>query len=311
METKRVVIGSRSSKLAMAQSAYVRDLLKKLYPAIDFQIKQIKTVGDKILDTALSKIGDKGLFTKEIEEALLRQEIDVAVHSMKDLPTELPDGLKIAAVPQRENPCDVLISKQGHAIRKLPKNAKIGTSSLRRRAQLLHIRNDLDVLDLRGNLDTRVKKLEEGLFDAIVLAYAGIKRMGFDLKLSVIPVEDILPQAGQGALCIETHKDRREVNDLVKALDHNDCHLSVDAERALLGGLGGGCQVPIGAYAEIRGSRIFIRAGVFSLDGKEAVKDEITGLKKDAKALGRKLAETLLANKVVRRILDELGKGIR
>lgn len=311
METKRVVIGSRSSKLAMAQSSYVRDCLKKLYPSVDFQIKTIKTVGDKILDTALSKIGDKGLFTKEIEEALLRREIDLAVHSMKDLPTELPDGLKIAAVPQRENPCDVLVSRQGHAIRKLPKNARIGTSSLRRRAQLLHIRNDLDVLDLRGNLDTRVKKLEQGLFDAIVLAYAGIKRLGLDLKLSVIQVEDILPQAGQGALCIEIHKDAREVNDLVKALDHNDCHLSVDAERALLGGLAGGCQVPIGAYAEIRGSQIFIRAGVFSLDGKEAVKDEITGLKKDAKALGRKLAETLLLNKVVRRILDELGKGIR
>lgn len=309
MNVKRIVIGSRSSKLAMAQTQYVMDKLKKFYPALDFEIKTIKTVGDKILDVALSKIGDKGLFTKEIEEALLREEIDLAVHSMKDLPTQLSKGLKIAAVTKREDPRDILVSKQGFTLKALPAGSKVGTSSLRRRAQLLHMRNDLNIADLRGNLDTRVKKLEQGLYDGIIVAYAGIKRLGIESKLSVTPLEEILPQAGQGALGIEIREGAQEIESIVKGLDDLDSHFSIDAERALLSGLEGGCQVPIGVYAKIKGEQISIKAGVFSLDGKRAVRDEIAGPRTDAEALGRQLAERFLEKEIVRQILDELRKG--
>ncbi len=327
MGNRTCIIGSRSSKLAITQAQLVRDKLKAFYPALDPEVKTITTTGDKILDVALSKIGDKGLFTKEIEEALLRGEIDIAVHSMKDLPTELPQGLKVAAVTEREDACDVLVSKQGFTIKTLPRGCKVGTSSLRRRSQLLHMRSDLDVLDLRGNLDTRIKKLERGLYDAIILAHAGIKRLGtsitlsinpdwsrrvgLELRLSVIPLEEMLPQAGQGALGIEIREDNREMDNLVKALDNPDFHLSVDAERALLSGLEGGCQVPIGVYANVHDDQISIKAGVFSLDGKVAVRDEIRGSKKDAKILGRQLAERILKDKAARQILDEVRKIIK
>ena len=311
MKNRRLIIGSRSSKLAMAQTQYVMDRMKGFYPAWYFEIKTIKTVGDKIPDVSLSKIGDRGLFTKEIEEALLRREVDIAVHSMKDLPTKLPRGLKIAAVTKREDFRDVLVSKEGFTIKTLPKNSKIGTSSLRRRAQLLYKRQDLDVLNLRGNLDTRLRKLDDGLYDAIMLAYAGIKRLGLALNMSVISVEDMLPQAGQGALGIEVHKDAKKTDNLVKALDDADSHLSVDAERALLAGLEGGCQVPIGVYARIKGNSISIKAGLFSLDGRRVVRDEIMGLKKDAGPLGRQLAEKILKGEAARRILDEVKEGMR
>ncbi len=325
MQNRPRIIGSRSSKLALAQAQLIKDKLKAFYPTLDLEIKTIKTMGDKILDVALHKIGDKGLFTKEIEEALLKGEIDLAVHSMKDLPTELPRGLKIAAVTERENPCDALVSKQGFTLKTLPKGSKVGTSSLRRRAQLLHMRDDLNVLDLRGNLDTRIKKLERGLYDAIIVAYAGIKRLdtsitlsinpersrrvGLELRLSVIPLEEMLPQACQGALGIEIREDNQEVDDLVKVSDNSDLHISIDAERALLSGLEGGCQVPIGVYAHVHDDRISIKAGLFSLDGKVAVKDEIVGSKKDAKDLGRQLAERILKDKAARQILDEVKKA--
>ncbi len=311
MKIDQLVIGSRRSKLAMVQAQYVRGELKKNYPALDIEIKAIKTTGDKITDVALSKIGDKGLFTKEIEEALLRREIDLAVHSMKDLPTELPKGLDIAAVTKREDPRDVLVSKRGFTIKTLPKNSRVGTSSLRRRAQILHLRKDLDVMDLRGNLDTRLRKLNEGLYDAIVLAYAGIKRLGLTLNLSAISTDNVLPQAGQGALGIEVRKDNRGVIDMVRELDDADCHLSIDAERALLSGLEGGCQVPIGVYAKVTGSKISVKAGVFSLDGSNAIRDEVEGGKEDAVKLGRALAEKILKDDRARHILDEVKKEAR
>lgn len=304
MRSKRFIIGSRSSKLAMTQTRYVMDELKRSNPSSDFEIKTIKTVGDTMLDVALSKIGDKGLFTKEIEDALLRREIDFAVHSMKDLPTELPEGLDIAAVTKREDPRDVLVSKQGFTLKTLPEHSKVGTSSLRRRAQILHLRRDVSILDLRGNLDTRIKKLNDGLYDAVVLAYAGIRRLGLKLNLSAISIEDILPQAGQGALGVEVHKDAREVHKLVKALDDSDCHLAINAERALLKVLEGGCQVPIGVYAQIAGDNISVKAGVFSVDGSEAVRDEIEGNKKDAEKLGQTLAERILKNETARHCLS-------
>lgn len=306
MQTNRLIIGSRSSKLALAQVEIVRKKLKAIYPALELELKTIKTTGDKILDVALSKIGDKGLFTKEIEEALLRGEIDFAVHSMKDLPTELHHELRLAAVSEREDACDVLVSTQGYSIKTLPKNAKIGTGSLRRRAQLLHLRSDLKALDLRGNLDTRIRKLEQGLYDAIILAYAGIKRLNLKLKLVKIPLEEMLPQAGQGALGIEIRKNNREAEKILKVLDSEDNHLCIDAERALLAGLEGGCQVPIGVYAQIDNDRISMKAGVFSLDGQIAVKDQISGAKKDAESLGSQLAKKILNKKFVRQILDEV-----
>lgn len=322
MKTGHLVIGSRSSRLAMVQAQYVRDLVKKFYPDLDVGIRTIKTTGDKITDVALSRIGDKGLFTKEIEDALLRREIDLAVHSMKDLPTELPEGLKIAAVPKREDPRDALVSGQGFTVNTLPAGSKVGTSSLRRRSQLLHLRNDLSVLDLRGNVDTRLAKLKKGLYDAIILAYAGIKRLkigtdtlfskpkkiGYLSPIFPIPVEDIMPQAGQGALGIEIHEDAAEVEKLVKVLDDTDSHLAIDAERAVLAGLEGGCQVPIGVYAAITGDRIDIKAGIFSLDGKDAIKAGIDGDKKDARELGHALAEKILKRKDACRILDEFRK---
>lgn len=310
MDTKRLIIGSRSSKLALVQASFVRDKLKGFYPAFDFEIKTIKTIGDKILDAALSKIGDKGLFTKEIEEALLKREIDLAVHSMKDLPIELPEGLKIAVVTSRIDPSDVLVSLAGYAIDTLPKGARVGTSSLRRRAQLLRMRQDLNILDLRGNLDTRIKKLERGLYDAVILASAGIERLGLKLKLSRISIEEILPAAGQGALGIEIHKEAVNTDKLIKVLDNTDSHLAIDAERALLAGLEGGCQVPIGVCAQVDKDEISIKAGVFSLDGKIAVKDEISGSKKDAEILGSQLAERILKKKFVRQILDEVKRPV-
>lgn len=331
MAVNRFVIGSRSSKLALAQSYYIRDRLKVLYPDTDFQIKTIKTRGDKILDVALSKIGDKGLFTKEIEDALLAGKIDFAVHSMKDLPTQLPADLIIAAVPKREITQDALISKQGFTLSSLPKGAKIGTSSLRRSAQLLSLRNDLNVTDLRGNLDTRLKKLNDGLYEAILLAYAGLKRLsdakaielipekdnsfkilsgsGSECRLSIIPQDELLPQAGQGALGIEAREDNHKALSLLKVLDDDHSRLTISAERALLNGLEGGCQVPIGVSAQIKEDQIYIRAGVFSLDGKIAIKDSISGSKAQAKALGEELSRKMLEKEAVREILTEIKKG--
>lgn len=305
MKTNHLTIGSRGSKLALVQSGLVKDILKTSYPDFKIEIKVIQTTGDKILDAPLAKIGGKGLFTKEIEEALLRNEIDLAVHSMKDLPLDLPQGLTIRAVTKREEACDVLVSCESFTIKTLPKKAKVGTSSLRRRAQLLSLRPDIETLDLRGNLDTRLAKLDSGLYDAVILAYAGIKRLGLKLSMTKLSFDEMLPQAGQGALGVEVRKDDKDTHDLVRVLDDADSRLCIEAERAVLSGLGGGCQVPIGVYAQINGDKINIKAGVFSLDGKRVIRDEASGNKKDAVRLGESLAEMLL-QKGAREIL----KGI-
>lgn len=304
-QIKRLVIGSRGSKLALTQTGLVKGVLENNFPRLAVEVKIIKTTGDKILDTPLAKIGDKGLFTKELEEALLRSEIDLAVHSMKDLPTEIPRGLMIGAVTKREDACDVLVSAKGYTVKTLPRGAKIGTSSLRRRAQILSLRPDLVTEDLRGNLDTRLKKLGSGLYDAIILAYAGIKRLGLNLTMSKMPFGEMLPQAGQGALGIEIRKSDADTRAFVKILDDADSRFSAQAERSLLAGLGGGCQVPIGVYAKIEGGNINIKAGVFSLDGKRVIRDETSGDKKDAVLLGRQLADRLLG-KGAKEILAEI-----
>ncbi len=305
MAGKIFIIGSRSSKLALAQSDFVRAQLKALYPELDIRIKAIKTTGDKISDSQLNKIGTKGLFTKEIEEALLAGEIDAAVHSAKDLPVDLPEGLKIASVPKRRECRDALVSPDKYTLKTLPANSKIGTSSLRRRAQALNLRKDLEVLNLRGNLDTRFAKLKAGLFDAIIVSMAGIERLGIKLNLSAIPLDEFLPQAGQGALAIQIRSRNSEAEGFVKRLNDDNSHICIEAERSALGALGGGCQAPIGVVAAMQNSGIFIKAGVFSLDGKKAVRDEISGKRTDAKELGRQLARRLL-EKGAKEILESI-----
>lgn len=305
LKNKHLIIGSRSSKLALTQTEFVKGKLKQAYPALEIKIKTIKTTGDKILDAPLDKIGDKGLFTKEIEEALLKDEVDLAVHSMKDLPCQVPRGLKITAIMKREDPRDILVCRKEFSLRTLPKNSRVGTSSLRRRAQVLNIRDDLEILNLRGNLDTRIKKLDNGLYDAIILAYAGVKRLGLKINMSVIPIDNILPQAGQGALGIEVRRDDLDTEKRVKLLDDSDTHIAVTAERASLSELGGGCQVPIGVYARLENNMVIIKAGVFSLDGKTAIKDEIIGDRKDADVIGKRLAQKLL-KKGAKQILEDI-----
>ena len=274
-----IIIGTRSSKLALWQANYIKEELQKVYPELKIKINEIKTKGDHITDVALSKIGGKGLFTKEIEDALLNKEIDLAIHSLKDLPTQLPDGLKIGAVLKREKPHDVLLSRSSMTtFLQLQAGSKIGTSSLRRIAQLKSLRADLEYLDLRGNLDTRIKKLEEGKFDAVILAYAGMKRLGFESKITEhFDPKDILPAVGQGALAIEIREEDKSIEELILKLNNNETHLSTLAERAFLETLQGGCQVPIGAYSEIKNNKITLYGMIASLDGKRVIKDFITG----------------------------------
>ncbi|MDO8489107.1 MAG: hydroxymethylbilane synthase [Candidatus Omnitrophota bacterium] len=306
MMLETLIIGSRASKLALVQANFVKGLLKDKYPLLNIEIKTIKTTGDKILDVSLDKIGDKGLFTKEIEEALLAGKIDLAVHSMKDLPVEITPGLKIGAITLREDLHDILVSPKGYNIKSLPKKSKVGTSSLRRRAQLLHLRPDLFIVDLRGNLDTRIRKLNDGLYDAIILAFAGVKRLGLKLSMSVIPLEEVLPQASQGALGIQIRQGRADLEEMVKILDDEPSHLCIDAERSVLSGLGGGCHAPIGVYAQIEENKIIIHAGVFSLDGRVVIKDNISGNKKEGKSLGLALADKLIKNGA-KQILEKIG----
>lgn len=295
MNNGRLILGSRSSRLALAQTELVRRTLEGAHPGLEIAVKLIKTTGDKMPELALHKTGGKGLFTREIEDALLEGEIDAAVHSMKDLPVRLPDGLKITAVTKREDPRDVLVSPGRFTLKTLPANSRVGTGSLRRRAQLLGIRKDLRLLDLRGNVDTRVGKLNGGAFDAIVLAAAGLKRLALETDFEPIPAEELLPQAGQGALGIEIRSGDSRTEALAGILGDQDSALCVTAERGLLSGLNGGCHTPIGAYAVILRDRVLLKAGVFSPDGTSSVRDEIEGGKHFAEELGRRLAERLLA----------------
>lgn len=313
----KLVIGTRSSKLALWQANYIKDELLKLgkhigLPLPEINLKEIKTKGDHITDVALSKIGGKGLFTKEIEEALLINEIDLAVHSLKDLPTKLPDGLKIGAVLKREKPHDVLIAKNKIKFKELPPKSKIGTSSLRRTAQLKALRDDLEYLDLRGNLDTRIRKLEEGQYDAIVLAYAGVKRLGFEDKITEhFNPKDILPAVGQGVLAIEVREEDKEIENMILKLNHNETFLTSIAERAFLETLQGGCQVPIGAYSEIENNKITLYGVIASLDGRKVIKNKITGSLEinECKLIGENLAKTLL-QMGGKEILKEINKEV-
>jgi len=295
MDSYKIVIGSRGSQLALWQANWVKSELERINGNVEVSIQIIKTSGDKIQDVALAKIGGKGLFVKEIEEALLAHEIDIAVHSMKDVPMKLPRELQIAVVTERESPLDALISKNGEKIADLPEGATVGTSSLRRSSQLLRYRPDLKIEMLRGNLDTRLKKLDEGQYDAIILAAAGLNRMGWADRITEdISREILLPAMGQGALGLETRINDVDVQKFICDLDHEATHWAVDAERAFVDILDGGCQVPIGAYATVDGGEITVRGLVAGLDGKTIYQLDKTGPVYDADKLGRELGNELL-----------------
>ena len=295
-----LVIASRGSQLALWQARWVETQLRAGGAACRIEI--IKTTGDKITDVALSKVGTKGLFTKEIEEALLDGRADLAVHSLKDLPTELPAGLVLAAVPEREDPRDAVLGKR---LSDLPQGAKVGTSSLRRAAQLRTLRPDLAIESVRGNLDTRIRKLDEGQYDAIVLAAAGLKRLGLADRISEILGPDRMCSAvGQGALAIETRASGPGF-EACRVLDHPATRAAVTAERGVLGALGGGCQVPIGAYAAVSGDVLRIQAIVAAPDGTELIRAEDHGPAADAEAIGHRLGAELL-NRGAAKILEEV-----
>jgi hydroxymethylbilane synthase len=292
---RSLVLGTRGSRLAIWQAEWVQARLREIAPDVTVTLQRIKTSGDKIQDVPLAKIGGKGLFVKEIEEALLQGTIDLAVHSMKDVPTMLPDGLDIVCVPEREDPRDALISRNGAPLDRLPKGARVGTSSLRRQAQLLHRRPDLKIEVLRGNLDTRLRKLKDGEFEAIVLAAAGLRRMGWTERITEhLPTGVSLPAIGQGALGIEGRRDDAFVRDIVSALEHPPTRAAVTAERALLERLEGGCQVPIAAHATLAGARLRLEGLVASVDGRQVIQDAVEGPVADARALGMRLGEQLL-----------------
>ncbi len=290
-----LVIGTRGSQLALWQAEWVKAQLKHIAPDLSVVLHRIQTSGDKIQDVPLAKVGGKGLFVKEIEEALLRKEIDLAVHSMKDLPAVLPDGLTIICVPAREDPRDALLTRDGKQLHGLSLGARVGTSSLRRQSQLLHARPDLQIGMLRGNVDTRLRKLQENHFDAIVLAASGLKRLGWDEHITeCLPLDVSLPAIGQGALGIEGRDDDDFVRTLVEKLEHKETRMTVTAERALLKRLEGGCQVPIAGHAVLDGERLTLDGLVVSLDGKRYVRYSLFGPMSEAASLGITVAEELL-----------------
>jgi len=298
MSRAKIVIGSRGSRLALWQSDHIRSELHKLYPRTQIVVRVIKTTGDATPDTPLPKIGSKGLFTKEIEQALLERRIDLAVHSLKDLQTVLPDGLMVGAVGTRLDVRDVFIAnpaKPSRGIEDLPKRGTIATGSPRRKCQLLGWRRDLRIVDLRGNLNTRLEKLDGSDWDGIILAMAGVVRLGTEKRISqIIPLDRMLPAPGQGSLGIEIRQHDEEVAGLVKPLNDEAAMISTSGERALLRMLEGGCQVPIGAYGRIEQGEFVLDAMVGSLDGRTIVRGKIQGTPAESISLGEQLAKTLL-----------------
>jgi hydroxymethylbilane synthase len=303
---KQLRIGTRGSQLALWQANWIKEILVRKNPDLDVEIVKIKTTGDKILDVPLAKVGGKGLFVKEIETALLDNSVDLAVHSMKDVPTLLPDGLKIVAISEREDPRDVIISKEGRTLAQLREGARIGTSSLRRQAQLAGYRPDLVMEPLRGNINTRLKKLRDGQYDAIVLAYAGVKRLGWEGEVTqVLDTDIMLPAIGQGALGIEARGDDPGTLERILFLNHSETSLCVRAERAFLNRLEGGCQVPIAAYATTDNGTVTLTGLVAGVDGEKLIRMEVRSDEASAEEAGLELAEQIL-DSGGREILEEI-----
>lgn len=309
MADSKLRIATRKSPLALWQANHVRDALMARNSGLDVELFTMTTQGDKILDTPLAKVGGKGLFVKELELGILEGEADLAVHSMKDVPVEFPDGLGLAAILEREDPRDALISKAFTSIDTLPQGARVGTSSLRRQCQLRARRPDLEVLDLRGNVNTRLAKLDSGDYDAILLAAAGVKRMGWEDRITeLLPPEQFLPAIGQGAIGIEIRVADEKVSRIVEVLNDEQTATRIRAERALNERLQGGCQVPIAGYSEISHGVMVLRALVGRPDGTELVQGVISGKPEDAEELGQVLADDLLS-RGAKQILDEVYAG--
>jgi hydroxymethylbilane synthase len=306
----KIIIATRSSKLALWQAEWIKSQIKNIHPDMEVELNKIKTTGDKILDVPLAQVGGKGLFVKEIEEAMLRGEADLAVHSMKDVPTDLPERLHLSAICKREDPRDAFIAGAGiSSFRDLPQGGHVGTSSLRRMCQLLNKRPDIKITQLRGNVDTRLRKLEEGKFDAIILATAGVKRLGYETRITEkISTEISLPAIGQGAVGIECRTDDEFINDLLSKLNHQETWICVSAERTFLKKLEGGCQVPIAAYAQLKDGQLIIEGLVGSLDGKTLIKESMQGKPEDAESLGTSLAEKLLSQGAGKILAEVYGK---
>lgn len=293
---RHLIIGTRQSKLALWQANYIAGELSRHYPDCAVELVKIVTSGDRILDVPLAKIGGKGLFTKEIEQAMLDKKIDLAVHSLKDMPTDLPEGLTLAAITERAHAGDAFVSNKYASLAALPAGAVVGTSSLRRRAQLLRVRPDLTIVDLRGNLDTRLAKLDRGEVDAIVLAVAGLVRLGWSERVTeILSPEACLPAVGQGALAIEAREDDAETLTMLSVLNDEQTRTAVTAERAFLGVMGGGCQVPVGVHAVmVDDETVKLKAIIASLDGKTTVEGCEEGPAAQAAVIGEKLADRLL-----------------
>ncbi len=303
-------IGTRKSKLALWQSEWIKNQIESHHPEVTVELLKITTTGDKILDSPLSKIGGKGLFVKEIEDALLQQRIDMAVHSMKDVPAELPHGLMLCCFPAREDPRDALISRHGGGLDQLPAGAKVGTSSLRRVAQILHIRPDLKPITLRGNVDTRLRKLDSGEFDAIVLASAGLHRLGLSHRITqYFSTTTMIPAIGQGVLGLEIRAHDRNTYDILASLNHHPTEVTVRAERAFLKELEGGCQVPIAAHAYYEKGKIRLEGLVAELDGSLVIRDECSGSESDPEDIGVRLAKMVL-NRGAHKVLEKVYGGL-
>ncbi len=293
---KKLVIATRGSQLALWQSEHIKELLESSHKGLEVELKVMKTKGDKILDTPLAKIGGKGLFTKELEDAMLSGEAHIAVHSLKDVPTVFPDGLVLGAITKRENPKDALLSQKYEDIDSLPEGAVVGTTSLRRRMQILSYRPDLKIKNLRGNVNTRLRKLKDGEFDAIILATAGIKRLGFENEVKYFtPIKKsiMIPAMGQAALGIECVDDEK-ILEIVKVLNDEDAFVETTIERDFVDVLQGGCQVPIGVNAKLKGDKVKVRAVVGMPDGSKMIKEKLVASKSDYKLLGKELAETMI-----------------
>ncbi len=292
---RTLVVGSRGSRLALRQTELVVGPLRERHPDLQIDVREIRTEGDRRPEDSLTQIGGQGVFVKELESALLRGEIDFAVHSLKDMPADLAPGCEIAAVPQRGDPRDALVSRHGATLADLPAGARVGTGSARRAVQLCALRPDVEAVDIRGNVDTRVRKVDEGQFDGAVLAVAGLERLGLLARATEIFAPDVmLPAVGQGALAVEARADDAELLALLEALDHRETRLACEAERAFLQRLGGGCRLPFGALAEIDDETLRIRGFISNADGARMFRGEVSGREEDAISLGATLAESLL-----------------